>query len=150
MDPITFRNQPIPGIEVASMRPSNDQANTLLGIIQPPASKSLQRTSPPHLTTMPPKTREDPGPASGVEDWHYGHSKIIARKRRLRSPARSSSSMDLSWRCHPRRRMHLAAPEDLRWRPLGPFLDDLTSRSSPNAELLCDPPRTRSRAPSSR
>lgn len=32
----------------------------LLGIIQPPASKSLQRASPPRLTTMPPKTREDP------------------------------------------------------------------------------------------
>jgi len=28
MDPITFRNQPIPGIEVASMRPSKDQAIT--------------------------------------------------------------------------------------------------------------------------
>jgi len=53
-----------------------------------------------------PKASRDralPGPASGVEDWHYGHSKIIARKRRLRSPARSGSSMDLSWRCHPRR-----------------------------------------------
>jgi hypothetical protein len=37
------------------------------------------------------------------QDWHYGHSKIIARKRRLRSPARSGSSMELSWRCHPRR-----------------------------------------------
>ena len=28
MDPITFRNQPIPGIEVVSMRPSKDQAIT--------------------------------------------------------------------------------------------------------------------------
>jgi hypothetical protein len=49
MDPITFRNQPIPGIEVASMRPSNDQA------IIPPGEHTTpsEQVAPTRISAMP-------------------------------------------------------------------------------------------------
>jgi len=160
MDPITFRNQPIPGIEVASMRPSNDQAIIPPGEHTTPSEQVAQRASPPCLKTRPPKTLDDPEkgtlnkPSSssramvvpalsvavlrmiltspearqtsrgspvqgrsclgdrgtvrraarrepkasldrGLAQWD---SRISVRKQRLRSPARSGDSMDLSWR----------------------------------------------------
>ena len=58
MDPITFRNQPIPGIEVASMRPSKDQAITPPGEHTTPSEQVAPTRI--YLKTRPPKTLEDP------------------------------------------------------------------------------------------
>ena len=76
------------------------------------------------------------------EDWHYGHLRISARKVAPEEP-RTIWQLDGPLLA---RRLHHAAPEGLRWRPLWPFLDNRTSetryltlRSSPSAKLLCNP-----------
>ena len=56
MDPISFRNQPIPGIEVASMRPSNDQA------INPPGEHTTpsEQVAPTRISTIPQDEAAEP------------------------------------------------------------------------------------------
>ena len=151
----------------------------LLGSIQPPASQSLQRASPPYPshgracpvgciasdgTYQPGGTTDEPRltcarqellgrsrdckacrspldrTLSGLGQWN---SRISVRKQRLRSPAQSGSSMDLSWRCASISQLQKAYAGNISgpssttrpWRPAPASF----SRSSPSAELRCDP-----------
>jgi hypothetical protein len=188
--------------------------SSLLGSIQPPASKSLQRASPPCLKTRPPKTLDDPekgtlnkpssssramvvpalsvavlrmtltspearqtsrgspvqgrsclgdrgtvrraahrepkasldrtlsGPAGGLRGLAQWDSRISVRKQRLRSPAPSGDSMDLSWRGASISQFQKAYAGNISGpssttRPRRPATSS-TSRSSPIVELRCD------------
>jgi hypothetical protein len=78
------------------------------------------------------------------EDWHYGHSRISARKQRQRSPARSGSSIDFFWQRGASilqlQKTYAGDPSDpsSTTRPRRPATSS-TSRSSPIVELRCDP-----------
>ena len=83
------------------------------------------------------------GPAGGVRGLVLWDSRISAKKQRLRSPARSGSSMVLFWRGAPILQLQKAYAGDLSGpssttRPRRPATSS-TSRSSPRAELHCDP-----------
>ncbi len=69
------------------------------------------------------------------EDWQYGHSRISTRGVPQDLAARWTSPGD-SISGGQQMRLHLLAPEDLRWRILWSFLDDpnLETRNLINLE----------------